>query len=231
MNTGTIITISNNPHALKAHYDGDHTQPFPHGPTVASYDSINRCWFFSQKMRCSASYFQPLAIGWKIQYIFSNATGGGVASPNNSYLYEETEPQTIRGDVIEWTRKSCTVPVTRVESGIMAYSRQWVSHVGTSYFLFEMSRPEACKIIYAYQYCSNDVPRNATPATRYLKTPDEKIVLDNPLYIGQTADGLQTNNAQGMILGETTTVERWKGLIYRITAKFVQPTGTLIPLP
>src|SRR4026209_1969395 len=97
------------------YFDGDHTSAFQHGPKIRWSDLETRAEQYSQTMRIKVSEFATLEIGTEGESSF--------------FLFEETQPRHLDGDLIEWERHYTEVPPAR--SDYESYSHPYQFLEGT----------------------------------------------------------------------------------------------------
>lgn len=177
------------------YFDGDHTTAYQHGPIIRWSDVETRAEQYAQTMRIKADQFSPLAIG--------------TAGETGFYLYEETRPHLVGGEVVEWERLYTEIPDERTEYESYAHPYQFIS--GTD--LGEIVVTVQSRIVHTF--IQSDAPADEIEilrAYRLVKAGDVLFEL-----------GDDSNNTSEELLAQDSTYKRWKPNlnIYEQTARYV----------
>lgn len=181
------------------YYDGSFASPVQSGPVVESFDPIVRTQLYRITYFQQAANYTPAAIG--------------LAGPNGSYLYEETVPKNVGGDLVQWDRLFAEVPPQRTECESFVYANQLFSNGnipvmftnghGDSNWITEFPMKLNSSLVYTYYYAENyaTIP--------LFETYSVTIVGSTWIYRG--TQGYVVN---GGFLIEDEVLTRWKGNIW-----------------
>jgi len=94
------------------YFDGVHTTPFQHGPTIHWIDEETGAAMYQQTMRIAQGSFASLA--------------RGTEGDSGFYLFQESQPNHIEGQLVEWVRMFTAVPAMRIEHESYAHGYQTI---------------------------------------------------------------------------------------------------------
>lgn len=215
-------------------YDGNYFgAPYQHGLLITNPDRINFCNFYRQTMRCRISVFKALPIGYKTDGFVGSVAGSLLTqfSIPTGYLYEETEPHCIGGDLVEWERLSCAIPPPRAEGTNIAYTRQYLSGGSGTSVITEISKTESALTTYLFAYSPTGSQPTGKVTGRYVILPDGHAYLTNPIYIGTAADGPAYASPAGLMLAENSEVTRFKGFIFEEVSRYIAINSSPVAVP
>jgi|GEM_PF-6621631 len=179
--------------------DGSYSSAFQHGPLIKWVDPTYRCTFYRRTMHVHKDDYAPQAIGTTLD------TG--------IYLFEETEPRSLAGGVLEWDRLYCTIPPDREEPEGYTHEYQWYfgPDDGGPIVIWAQYKTTSW-LRYSYVY-------NADPLSITIHRPKKWVARGNVIRQVGTANPLP----DGRFLVEDTKVTRFRGDIWEVCGRYVKP--------
>jgi hypothetical protein len=152
-------------------YDGDHQTPWQVGPIKPWWDRVTRGQSYERKMRVVQAFWQASPID--------------EPGPSGGFLVEESKPEAVGGDIIEWTQTFMFTPPSRVVLESLVYPIQEIVTTNGQSDIAELPYETTAQVTYDYFHTNNAASVPVLHAYRAVKVANAIYFLGTKPTAGQ----------------------------------------------